>query len=163
MKVKDIEVGKEYVYGRSSWGKPDKVLILAKNHPDPTGRTSYDRAAGQRVVRTYPLWGRIFSTYGSRDTDINPSSVVEPWDVYEQRLAEQAEQKRVEQEEVETRLRERAAPAEVAMQKIAVVLGTEYTVHHGVESGWAMVTMRQGDLETLAAYVKVCSDMGIAP
>jgi hypothetical protein len=168
VKIKDIEIGKEYVYGRSTWARnPDKVLILAKNFPDPSGRTKWDYTVQQDVPVVCALWGRVSHGYNnhgtSREREVTPSGVVELWAEYELRTATERESEQREQDEALARLRERAGPAEAAMESIAAVLGTEYTVHHGVERGFAMVTLRESDLIALSAYVKACREAGFAP
>lgn len=137
MKSKDIEVGRLYVYGKSLHPDTDtdcsRVLILAKNHPDPRGATRWNYKTQRDEAVVYALWGRIFHAYNGykdpdRDQPIAAQMVIEPWEDYE---ARQQAERRCVSDRADTMERVRAArcsTAQATVDRINEVLGTSMRV-----------------------------------
>jgi len=168
MKRSEIKVGKEYVLGRSMWKQtPDRVLILAKDHPDPGGRKKWNYKTQQNDVIVHKLWGRVFRSFDNyrsfHDGAVQPGQVTEPWSDYEARTTEAKAAADAKKSDLEAAKNERAAPARRRVGFINAAFGTSIEAYAvpvsgnglAAESVWdVFARASEQDLEIIAEYVQ---------
>lgn len=168
MKLSEIEVGKEYVLGRSTWTQtPDRVLIIAKDHPDPGGRKKWNYKTRQNDVIVHKLWGRVFRSYNnyrdSREEAVQPGQITESWADFEARIGEAKTAADAKKVELEAAKNDRVAPARRRVGFINAAFGTKIEAYavpvsgNGLtaESVWdVFARASEEDLAIIAEYVQ---------
>lgn len=168
MKLAEIEVGKEYVLGRSSWAHlPDRVLIVAKDHPDPNGRKKWNFKLRRDEVVVHRLWGRVYRSYNNylhpRDEAIQPGQITETWSDFEARTGEAKSAADAEKVALEAAKNERAASARREVGFINAAFGTGIEAYATLVSGngltpesvWEVYARAsEEDLALLGEYIK---------